>query len=58
VQQVLKDCRTALGDEGRVIVRYSGTEKKIRLLVESQREADVTYWTGKLIEAVEAEIGA
>jgi phosphoglucosamine mutase len=57
VTQILNECRTALGDEGRVIVRYSGTEKKIRLLVESQHESDVSYWTGKLIEAVEEEIG-
>lgn len=46
----------ALGESGRVIVRYSGTEDQIRVLVEARQAEDVKFWTGKLLEAVKHEL--
>ena len=45
-----------LGTKGRVIVRYSGTEPKIRLLVEARDTALVDTWLAHLTDAVKAEL--
>ena len=54
----ISECEADLGDEGRVIVRYSGTENKIRLLVEAKSVEKVDKWIQKLELAVEKELGA
>jgi len=49
---VLRDAERALAGEGRIIVRYSGTEPKIRILVEARTEALVEMWHGRVADAV------
>ncbi|MDD2599121.1 MAG: phosphoglucosamine mutase [Kiritimatiellae bacterium] len=53
---VLRDaidrCEADLKDRGRVIVRYSGTEPKIRLMVEAKELQLVDRWIEKLSNAV------
>lgn len=46
-----------LGDSGRVIVRYSGTENKIRILVEAADAAAVQGWCERLGAAAVRELG-
>lgn len=58
ISAVIKECETDLGDEGRVIVRYSGTEKKMRTLVESRSQAKVDSWSEKLLATINQEVGA
>jgi phosphoglucosamine mutase len=53
----IKACEDELREAGRVIVRYSGTEPKIRLLVEAREAALVASWIEKLTEAVKAGLG-
>jgi phosphoglucosamine mutase len=54
---VLRECEANLGEEGRVLVRYSGTEPKVRVLVEARDEAVVEQWTTALVESLRSEVG-
>ena len=56
LSSVIADADRALQASVRVVVRYSGTENKIRLLVEAKDAADVELWLGKLTEAVKKEL--
>ena len=49
-------CREALGVSGRTIVRYSGTENKIRILVEAEQSDDVRVWIERLSAAAREEL--
>ncbi len=39
VQKLIQSVEHELGDEGRVLVRYSGTESKVRIMIEGPNEA-------------------
>jgi phosphoglucosamine mutase len=41
-----------------VVVRYSGTEPKARVMVEAEREEDVARWAEALASAIRSAIGA
>ncbi|MDR0931908.1 MAG: phosphoglucosamine mutase [Victivallales bacterium] len=52
----ISECQKALGESGRTVVRYSGTENKIRILVEAERSADVKLWVERLSAAANREL--
>ena len=54
---LIENVRQALDGNGRVVVRYSGTESKIRLLVEASESAMVDAWIAKLTLAVAEGLG-
>ena len=56
LSKVIKECNHALGENGRTIVRYSGTEKKIRILVEASNESEVKTWSKKITTVVKKEL--
>ncbi|HZR16356.1 MAG TPA: phosphoglucosamine mutase [Verrucomicrobiae bacterium] len=43
---------------GRVLLRYSGTEPKARLLLEGQDSAVLERWSQKISEAIKRQVGA
>jgi phosphoglucosamine mutase len=58
VQATIRDLESELDGRGRVLVRYSGTESKIRLLVEDEDPARVKSCLARLEAAVRADLPA
>jgi phosphoglucosamine mutase len=55
---VIARCKAELGENGRAIVRYSGTEPSLRILVEARQAAAVERWVARIAAAAKSEIGA
>src|SRR5690606_17846494 len=45
-----------LGDNGRVVVRWSGTEPKLRVMIEGDDEARITAYARDLVEAARLDL--
>jgi phosphoglucosamine mutase len=56
LKQVISECETSLGKEGRTVVRYSGTENMIRILVEAHDQKDVDTWIDAISAVVKKEL--
>ena len=52
VQQAIAQAESAMGDQGRVLVRASGTEPLIRVMVEAENAQMVDHWTDALAAKV------
>lgn len=53
----IKAVRDALGDEGRVLVRYSGTERIARVMVEGKDRKKIEAMARGIADAIEKELG-
>jgi phosphoglucosamine mutase len=53
LQRAIAKAEEAMGREGRVLVRASGTEPLIRVMVEAENENLVNYWVDYLVRVVE-----
>ncbi|HUC55356.1 MAG TPA: phosphoglucosamine mutase [Candidatus Cybelea sp.] len=58
VSRALAEAQSALGDNGRVVLRYSGTEQLARVMVEAEQDADVRRFSQSLANALRSSIGA
>jgi phosphoglucosamine mutase len=56
INAVLRECDMALGDNGRHLLRYSGTENKIRILVEAKTKREVSKWSSRIAKVVKATL--
>ncbi len=53
-----KEVESALGDSGRLLVRWSGTEPKLRIMIEGPDEARMRAWAQELAEAARSDVPA
>lgn len=58
VATLLADAESALNGSGRVLLRYSGTEPKIRLLIEGRDQTTIESHADRIADALSRAIGA
>lgn len=57
IQQAIKTAEATLNGSGRVLVRYSGTEALLRIMVEGERDSTIREVADHLASIVRARIG-
>ena len=58
VSELLRETEQALAGKGRVLLRYSGTEPKVRLLVEGRDQTMIEAQADRIAASLTASIGA
>jgi len=58
VARALAEAEKSLGNSGRVVLRYSGTEPLARVMVEAERAEDVERFSHSIAAAIRSAIGA
>jgi phosphoglucosamine mutase len=56
LQKTIKEADVAFGKLGRHLIRSSGTENKIRILVEHREPAEVLAWSKRFQQALEKDL--
>lgn len=57
VARALAEAHESLGDNGRVVLRYSGTEPLARVMVEAEEQEDVDRFSESIAKALRSSIG-
>jgi phosphoglucosamine mutase len=55
--ELIKSVEEKLKGKGRVLVRYSGTENKLRVMVEGDSQTDISLFANNICECASTEIG-
>ena len=58
VAAVMRNVEERLGGNGRLLVRYSGTEPLLRVMLEGQDKGEIARWAQDVVDAVHRTIGA
>ena len=56
LQEAIARAELAMGDRGRILVRASGTEPLIRVMVEAEDRELTSHWTDKLVSVVKTNL--
>jgi len=56
VQAAIRQVESALGAEGRVLVRYSGTEPKARVMIEGTDEGSIRAYAEEIVRVMQKEL--
>lgn len=58
VQKLAREVEESLGDRGRLLLRYSGTEPLARVMIEGESQPQIEAQARALADAIKSEIGA
>ena len=58
VTAAIADVESRLAGQGRLLIRYSGTEPLLRVMLEGKDRADISRWGQQIIDAVKRHLGA
>jgi phosphoglucosamine mutase len=58
VASVMSAVESKLAGQGRLLVRYSGTEPLLRVMLEGRDEGDIRRWGQQIIDAVTEHVGS
>ncbi len=56
VATAMRDVEARLAGQGRLLVRYSGTEPLLRIMLEGRDQAEITAWANEIADAVRATL--
>jgi phosphoglucosamine mutase len=56
LQEAIAQATEALGNQGRILVRASGTEPVVRVMVEAIQDNLALHWTEHLVQAVQRHL--
>jgi phosphoglucosamine mutase len=57
ISSVIDRVETAVAGQGRLLVRYSGTEPLLRVMLEGRREDEIRTWAQDIIDVVKEHLG-
>jgi len=57
IEAAVSRVEAALGGRGRVLVRYSGTEPLLRVMIEGEDQTTVQAWAEEIAQAVRDSLG-
>jgi phosphoglucosamine mutase len=58
IQEAVTKAEASMGQDGRVLLRASGTEPLLRVMVQAKDQRDVDSWTTHLAQVVEQHLDA
>jgi phosphoglucosamine mutase len=57
IAQSIARVQTRVKDHGRVLIRYSGTEPLLRIMLEGRDQREIRDWANEIADVVRAELG-
>jgi phosphoglucosamine mutase len=57
IVKAIEDVEASLAGKGRLLVRYSGTEPLLRVMLEGEREDEIRRWGNEIVDKVTEYLG-
>ena len=57
IRELAEETETLLGEKGRLLLRYSGTESLARVMIEGENQSDIERYAGDLAAVIREQLG-